>query len=85
MKKLFLGAVAAGLIATPALADVTFTQANGVLGPLSNTGQVQGYGWQGAGGGPAAPLNPYNIYDNVPTFAGGGATAGTDGHGKSVA
>ena len=58
--------------------SATLTPLNGTIGPYFNNGTVHGFGYQFdpyAGSG----LPIYNLYDNVPTVLGGGATAGTVG------
>jgi hypothetical protein len=79
MKKVLVSAVAAGLLATPAFGGATFTQMNGNVGPFMSNGLINAYPFQAFGGGPAGFPNQPSLYNNIPTFAGGGATAGTDG------
>lgn len=73
--KLLLGSLAIGLMAMPAMAGSTHTAMQGTLGNPFNNGQLHGMGWNAQAGGGAGPQIG-NLYDNVATINGGGATLG---------
>ncbi len=75
MKRFLSGTLVLGLLAMPTMAGVTVTPMQGTMGNPFNTGLYSGFGWNAAAGGGAGPLIG-NLYDNILTINGGGATAG---------
>jgi hypothetical protein len=75
MRKSILSLAVVGLLAAPALADVTVTPLGGSLGSYMSNGQYGAWSYNFVPGGGVGNAKR-DLYDNVPPFAGGLATPG---------